>query len=97
MEGSGSGITEVLSSFCHKESRKFKENLIQDSWYSSRDSNEIPPKYRSAVLPLHQRAQFCGGLYCQATQCHMSAESDLHSNCYENLKAYNTNDPTVFI
>jgi hypothetical protein len=97
MEGSGSGIAEVLLSFCHKESRKFKENLIQDSRYSSQDSNQIPPKYRSAVFLLYQCTQFCGGLYCQATRCHMSAKSDLHSNCYENLKAYDTNDLTMFI
>jgi hypothetical protein len=86
MEGGGSVITELLLSFCHKET------LIRNNGYSSWDSKQTPPKYRSAVLPLHRSAQFCSWLYCQATLCHSPVGSYLHNHCGENLKPHNTNN-----
>jgi hypothetical protein len=59
MEGSGSGITEVSLSFCHKEPRKFKENLVPDNRYSSRDSNQTLPKYRSCYISVLSSAEGC--------------------------------------
>jgi hypothetical protein len=54
LRGSGCGLIKLLSGICLKDLRNHGKNLYHDSWCSSWDMNQAPPKYKSGASRLHQ-------------------------------------------
>jgi hypothetical protein len=55
---SGCGLTEVLSWSFPGGTEENHKHLSQNSWCPSGDSNQVPPKYKSRVLPVDQPIQW---------------------------------------
>jgi hypothetical protein len=58
LEGSDLGQIKILFQHFPKEPRKAKENLSHNSQCHDRNSNRVPPEYKSSALPLHQLSRY---------------------------------------